>query len=193
MESDYSEFIIALVMTSVGGFILYVITNVFVMLPGSQMRSKFVSLGDMRGKHKNEIFRVVGNPNSVSALVDGELLQWQATGYHIALHFQNNICQGISHEYSASNPMNINVVPSAIIPPAIIPPAKPTTQTPPPIPKVVASNDDEQQAKKCFSQAREFLQGGNQEMAIEILEDIVRRFPKTKAAASARRSLMSKR
>lgn len=188
MESDYSQFIVALVMTSVGGFILYVITNVFVMFPGAQMRSKFVSLGDMRGKHKNEILQVVGNPNSVSALVDGELLQWQATGYHIALLFQNNICQGICHEYSASNPTSINVVS-----PAIIPPDKPTPQSPPSSLEVVASNDDEQQSRMCLSQAREFLQGGNQEMAIEILEDIVRRFPMTKAAASARRSLMRKR
>mgnify|MGYP003964036481 CR=1 FL=1 len=28
------------------------------------------------------------------------LLQWMATGYHIALIFENDICQGVSHEFA---------------------------------------------------------------------------------------------
>jgi hypothetical protein len=35
-------------------------------------------------------------------MVDGYLLQWQATGYHIALQFDaNGICVGVTHEFAS--------------------------------------------------------------------------------------------
>ena len=173
-----SEVIVGLVGTTIAGFILYSITTLFVLNPGVKLRNKFISLGDMRGKHKNEIYRVVGTPNSISAHDDGELLQWLATGYHIALIFQNDICQGISHEYAHTNLKHLNVTPPKMITTTI------------PASTILDTNEtDELEAKKCFAQAKELLSTGNKAMAIDVLEDLVRRFPKSKQAASARRSL----
>jgi hypothetical protein len=73
----------------------------------------------------------------------------------------------------------------------------PSKQTPPPLPpKSIApkteETTDETLASKSFEQARECLMNGQKDMAIDILRDIVRRFPKTKAAAQAKRSLAPK-
>ncbi|TWU60914.1 SHOCT domain-containing protein [Crateriforma conspicua] len=71
-------------------------------------------------------------------------------------------------------------------------------QTPPPVPatpthaaRPAASivSDNESQAANSFSQARDCLNNGQKEMAIEILKDIIKRFPETNAAARARKSL----
>ena len=65
-------------------------------------QKKFADLGELRGLTKGEIFHAVGPPNSTSAVGDGqELLQWQTTGYHIALLFKEGICEGVSHEHRA--------------------------------------------------------------------------------------------
>jgi hypothetical protein len=66
------------------------------------LQRKFQSLGDMRGKTFAEIAAVAGQPNSISAAADGKVLrQWQRTGYHIALLFKDDVCEGITHEYVA--------------------------------------------------------------------------------------------
>lgn len=65
------------------------------------VKKKFADLGVLTGKTKGEIFFAVGPPNSMSSIGPGkELLQWQTTGYHIALIFTDGICDGVSHEYS---------------------------------------------------------------------------------------------
>ncbi|WP_308920595.1 hypothetical protein [Janthinobacterium sp. J1-1] len=66
------------------------------------VKKKFADMGVLTGKTKGEIYFAVGPPNSISVIGEGkEILQWQRTGYHIALIFTNGICDGISHEYSA--------------------------------------------------------------------------------------------
>ena len=69
--------------------------------PARELQRRFQSLGDLQGKTRTEIEAAVGAPNSVSSLADGILCQWQRTGYHIALLFKDDICQGITHEYVA--------------------------------------------------------------------------------------------
>ena len=51
---------------------------------------------------KSEIVRFVGAaPNAVSGLAEGKsLLQWLSDGYHIALIFDGEICEGVSHEFA---------------------------------------------------------------------------------------------
>jgi hypothetical protein len=68
---------------------------------GDGLHKKFISLGVLAGKTEAEITEAVGLPVSRSAMVDGGvLLQWQASGFHIALIFdENRICKGISHEF----------------------------------------------------------------------------------------------
>lgn len=71
-------------------------------MSATSVQKKFADLGTLTGKTKAEILAVVGQPNSVSSVGDGKtLLQWQATGYHIALMFTGEICDGVTHEHSA--------------------------------------------------------------------------------------------
>ena len=69
--------------------------------PGRALRKRFVALGTLKGRKRAEIIRAVGQPASVTPLPDGRtLLQWRATGYHIALVFEKNgTCFGVTHEY----------------------------------------------------------------------------------------------
>jgi len=173
------EAIGTLIATSVVGFVLYLVTQFFVTLPGNLLGNKFRSLGVIRGKHINDIVRVVGSPTSVSWNGDEQVMQWMATGYHIVLVFQNDICQGVTHEFSQAP----GAAPS-LPPPVTAQIAPPPIPTPTPMPQ-----GDEDEAKRCFMQAKEFLKGGQKELTIQVLSDIVRRFPESKYADSARKSL----
>jgi hypothetical protein len=72
----------------------------FVLAPGRALRRRFVALGSLKGRTRKEITRAVGEPATETRLPDGRtLLQWRATGYHIALVFeQNGRCFGVTHE-----------------------------------------------------------------------------------------------
>lgn len=60
-----------------------------VTAPGRALHGKFLSLGNMTGKTANEIVAVVGRPTSISSMAGGmTLMQWQATGCHMALLFR---------------------------------------------------------------------------------------------------------
>ena len=86
-----------------GGIFLFMIMSVLTVAPGRSLQSKFIGLGTLAGKSKEEIISVVGAPNSISLLPDDKtLLQWMATGYHIALIFNDDICEGVSHEFANS-------------------------------------------------------------------------------------------
>tara|TARA_R110002111_G_scaffold262694_1_gene340241 strand:+ start:194562 stop:194855 length:294 start_codon:yes stop_codon:yes gene_type:complete len=87
------------VITLFGGLILYAIIGWVVKEPGRQLQQKFIKLGDLRGMHKDEIVQKVGPPQSISAVDESTiLLQWMATGYLIALIFNEDICQGVNQE-----------------------------------------------------------------------------------------------
>jgi hypothetical protein len=68
--------------------------------PGRRLCERFRALGDMTGKTADEIIAGVGSPTSRSAIAHGQvLLQWQATGYHVALLFNaEGRMVGITHE-----------------------------------------------------------------------------------------------
>lgn len=85
----------------IGGIVLFAIISVMTTAPGRSLQRKFVGMGTLAGKSKDEIIAVVGAPNSISALPDGKaILQWMATGYHIALIFNGEVCEGVSHEFA---------------------------------------------------------------------------------------------
>lgn len=91
-----------LLVSIIGGLILYAVISMMVKAPGSSLQSKFVGLGTLKGKSKAEIISVVGPPNSISAAANGRTLsQWLATGYHIALLFDGETCEGVTHEFKA--------------------------------------------------------------------------------------------
>lgn len=70
--------------------------------PGRRLSQRFGSLGTLAGRREGEIVAAVGPPVSRSAMVNGYLLQWQATGFHIALMFGlDGVCLGVTHQYIA--------------------------------------------------------------------------------------------
>jgi hypothetical protein len=92
------EFFIPLV----GGLIMYLFMQASVRSPGISLAAKFQNLGNIIGVPKTEIVARVGNPNSVSAMGNGQqLCQWLKAGYHISLMFDaDGNCLGVTHESS---------------------------------------------------------------------------------------------
>jgi hypothetical protein len=68
--------------------------------PGRALHKRFVALGTLKGRTRKEIVKAVGEPATETTLPDGRtLLQWRATGYHIALVFETSgRCFGVTHE-----------------------------------------------------------------------------------------------
>jgi hypothetical protein len=59
-----------------------------VTAPGRELHARFVALGDMGGMTLSQIVVAVGNPSGISAAAHGNtLIQWMATGYHMAILF----------------------------------------------------------------------------------------------------------
>ena len=73
-----------------------------VTAPGRNLHARFVALGDMTGKTTDEIIAAVGPPSSYSSMAAGQsLLQWQATGCHMALLFgPDGRFLKITHQYA---------------------------------------------------------------------------------------------
>jgi hypothetical protein len=90
---------IALILLVVAAVAAIVVPFVF-RAPGRALHKRFVALGTLKGRTRREIVRAVGEPAIETALPDGRtLLQWRATGYHIALVFEKSgRCVGVTHE-----------------------------------------------------------------------------------------------
>ena len=90
---------LALIALVVAGLTAIVVPYVF-RAPGRALRKQFVALGRLKGMTRKEIVKAVGQPATETTLPDGRtLLQWRATGYHIALVFEKNgRCFGVTHE-----------------------------------------------------------------------------------------------
>jgi hypothetical protein len=91
-----------MVVPLLGGLVLFFVIGMLVKAPGRSLQSKFVSLGNLKWRSKAEIVAVVGPPNSISGAANGRTLcQWMATGYHIALLFDGETCEGITHQFAS--------------------------------------------------------------------------------------------
>jgi hypothetical protein len=85
---------------AVVGSVFFALQQQAVTQPGRALAKKFAELGTIAGKSKQEIIEAVGQPTSFSALAENQtLLQWQAIGYHIALSFTGEVCNGVTHEH----------------------------------------------------------------------------------------------
>jgi cobalamin biosynthesis protein CobD/CbiB len=83
-----------------GAAILYAIQKAAITAPGRALHRKFVELGQVPGKSMAEIIAKVGQPTTSSALPNGRvLLQWQATGCHMAMSFNGEVCEGYTHQH----------------------------------------------------------------------------------------------
>lgn len=90
-------------------FLLYILLAMLVLAPiigllmKSSLKSKFRSLGDMRGKTYFDIVNVVGQPVTRQNYNDGYVCVWQSTtaggSYQISIAFDyNNKFIGIQNE-----------------------------------------------------------------------------------------------
>jgi hypothetical protein len=70
-----------------------------VTAPGRALHQKFMELGTLQGKRKDEIIAKVGPPCSFAAVGGGKtLLQWEAAGFNIGLLFNGESCEGVTHQ-----------------------------------------------------------------------------------------------
>jgi len=95
-------------MEGMGWFFVAIVALPIIWAIGNAMtnvglQKKFADLGQLKGQTKAEIVQAAGPPNAVSVMADGkELLQWQVAGYHIALLFTGEVCDGVTHEHATS-------------------------------------------------------------------------------------------
>jgi hypothetical protein len=71
-----------------------------------RLQRRFQKLGSVQGLTLADIIKATGRPSSISALPNGQLVQWQAIastgGYHLAAEFDaEGRCTGITHESSS--------------------------------------------------------------------------------------------
>jgi len=90
----------------------YAVIHGVVFGPAIFFKQKVAGLGPVVGKTDREIEARLGRPTDVSATPDGgRLLQWQRSGYSLALKFDaNGTCLGVVGEHSTSS---LNSIPSA--------------------------------------------------------------------------------
>ena len=82
-----------------GGLLISALIQASVKASGNALARKFAAAGKLAGRTKSEIIALVGPPSSITGLPNGKTLcQWMATGYHIALRFDGEICEGVTHE-----------------------------------------------------------------------------------------------
>jgi hypothetical protein len=91
---------IAVLALLVGAALIAIIVPYVFRAPGRALRKRFVALGSLKGRTRRDIEKAVGPASQETPLPDGRtLLQWRATGYHIALVFEKDgRCFGVTHE-----------------------------------------------------------------------------------------------
>jgi hypothetical protein len=63
-----------------------------VTAPGRELHQRFLSIGNLTARTADEIIAVVGRPSSIRSMAAGRtLIQWQATGCHMALIFDADV------------------------------------------------------------------------------------------------------
>ena len=98
----YGGHVITILVIFVGGFLLFGVLTVIAGAPGISLQRRFVGTNPLAGKTEQEIVLRCGAPSSRSVMPGGYLLQWQATGYHIALSFDKLAsASGVTHEFAA--------------------------------------------------------------------------------------------
>jgi hypothetical protein len=86
-------FILALVF----GVFLNIFVAVFSPPKRRNLQSRLMSLGILRGKSKNQVFKVLGEPQSVSETPGGKVqMHWSESGYDVSLIFRGDTCEGVS-------------------------------------------------------------------------------------------------
>ena len=129
-------------------------------------------------------------------------------GPPISLLFQPNVLEGVPIDVDQALKV-VDVIRDLILNEGSATPGFPARTSPPPtkVPAYVeapyeasawaspssdAADDDEEQARKLLAQARQFVLNGDKPRAVAILQEIIRRFPRTETADQARRNLQKR-
>lgn len=90
---------ILILLITISGLITHVSTSSNEMR-GHFLPGKFRKLGTLTGRTKSDIVAYVGEPTHINYhMPEGKILyQWIVPHYHIALLFNGEICEGITHE-----------------------------------------------------------------------------------------------
>ncbi len=123
-------------------------------------------------------------------------------GPSISLLFKPNVLEGVPLDVNQALAV-VDVIREMILTEG----SRTQSQQPPPVPRYAeapyeasawtpsndkSENDDEEQARQLFAQARQHAQDGDRQRAVATLQEIVRRFPHTETADQARRNLQKR-
>lgn len=65
-------------------------------LKSLRLQSRFKRLGTLRGRSVEEIVKFAGTPSHRGRLdAHREVLEWRRVGFHIALLFNDGVCEGV--------------------------------------------------------------------------------------------------
>ena len=90
-------------MTTFAAFLAYlVVLSVMVAficaVRAARLKNRFQKLAPLEGRNLDELIRLAGKPSHRSRTAPNrEILEWKRVGFHIALAFTNDICDGIIH------------------------------------------------------------------------------------------------
>lgn len=63
-----------------------------------RLQNRFRRLGVLKGRELREVLRVAGEPSHRGRIdAHRELLEWRRVGFHIALTFTDEVCDGVVH------------------------------------------------------------------------------------------------
>jgi hypothetical protein len=65
-------------------------------LKSLRLQNRFKRLGSLRGRSVDEVVKFAGKPSHRSRLdTHREVLEWRRVGFHIALLFNDGVCEGV--------------------------------------------------------------------------------------------------
>jgi len=105
---EYASFIVCCVVVAVLVLILVILYSimfgkifhwVFISpFTRGALRRKAQRLGNVAGRPKNDIVRILGKPNVISYTPNGEVCRWRSQRYMIEMIFVGDICRGVTAE-----------------------------------------------------------------------------------------------
>lgn len=64
----------------------------------ARLRNRFERLGVLKGRRLEVILNIAGKPSHRARMAPNrEVLEWRRVGFHIALIFTDDVCEGVVH------------------------------------------------------------------------------------------------
>ena len=88
-------------MTTIAAFLAYaLVASILIALvyaaKSVRLQNRFRQLGTLKGRTLQDILNVAGKPSHRSRInAQREVLEWRRVGFHIALTFTDDVCDGV--------------------------------------------------------------------------------------------------